>query len=450
MVLGAASVWFGGCQSYVARPLTREALDDALVIPPLDVLASRVHTPPHPLLPALMVDASDGIDPTEAACLAVVLNPTLRAERARRGLVAAQLIQAGLLPNPQLSLSLDRPIAGATDGTVTAYGLGVGWDVGALVEHQSVVAAARAEDRAAALDLLWQEWQFACAARLAVSQAAWQQAVCRTLSGAVDEARVALEDLRGALASGNTTSLEVDAAEATLHSQIAQLRAAERSREVAMLDARRAIGFAPDAAITLASTDALVPLRDLPSLAEAFGDARETRIDLAALRAGYDAQEERVRAAVLAQFPRLNIGLNAARDTGDVRTLGVGVAIDLPIFDRAQGRIATERATRDQLFAEYTVREFALRADLAAILAELDRIDPEIEAQATYVRTVDTLLTTLRADEERQLVDIISVEQLRVAVVNARIELLTLRQRQAELGIAFETVAGHLVTGGAS
>ena len=59
-----------------------------------------------------------------------------------------------------------------------------------------------------------------------------------------------------------------------------------------------------------------------------------------------------MRAAVLAQFPRVNIGFSQLRDTTNVVTSGFGVTIDLPVFDRNQGHIAIERATRKQLFDE--------------------------------------------------------------------------------------------------
>jgi hypothetical protein len=58
------------------------------------------------------INLRDGISPDEAATLAVVPNPTLRADRYRKGLASAQPVQVGVLPNPQFSYSLDKPVAG--------------------------------------------------------------------------------------------------------------------------------------------------------------------------------------------------------------------------------------------------------------------------------------------------------------------------------------------------
>lgn len=437
------------CQSYEARPLSRLAVDEALATPALVDLAESYTARPHPLLPPVQINPADGIDPTEAACLAVVINPDLRAERARRGVAAAQVIQAGLLPNPQLGASFDVPSGGATADTMSALGLGVSWDLDALITHDADLAAARAEDRAAALDLLWQEWQVASAARLAVTQAAWQEQVCATLALAVTDAQTTLDDLTRALDAGEATSLDVAATRSTLHGYIAQLRAAERSRDLAQLEAKRAIGLPPDADLS-PTPPAQSAAYALPSLDDAFATARDTRVDLAALREGYEAQEQRTRSAVLSQFPKLNIGLSAARDTGDVQTLGLGVSIDLPIFDRAQGRIAEERATREALFAEYVAREFSLRSDLGAILAELERLAPEIQTQQASLEAAQDTLRIIEDDRNRQLVDILSVEQLRDEVINNRLALLELGQRQAELRVALEAAIGAFGEGGGS
>ena len=72
------------------------------------------------------------------------------------------------------------------------------------------------------------------------------------------------------------------------------------------------------------------------------------RPDLQALQASYRSQEEKFRGAVLAQFPALNVGLTRARDTSGLYTMGFGLTLSLPIFNRNRGNIAIENATRTQ------------------------------------------------------------------------------------------------------
>src|SRR5437016_4750636 len=99
-VLGSALTCVSlGCQQYQAKPMTAEAVEQELLPPDRQALRVRIAKLRHPLLPPITFDGSEGITPDQAAVLAVVLNPSLRAERDGRGIAQAQLIQAGLLPN---------------------------------------------------------------------------------------------------------------------------------------------------------------------------------------------------------------------------------------------------------------------------------------------------------------------------------------------------------------
>src|SRR4051794_35819849 len=98
-----------GCAKYDPAPLTRERVGKRLAAPDTDTLnvaASDLH---HPILKPLALDLERGLSPDDAAVLAVIANPSLRGERDRRNIASAQLVQAGLLPNPQLTAGLDFP-----------------------------------------------------------------------------------------------------------------------------------------------------------------------------------------------------------------------------------------------------------------------------------------------------------------------------------------------------
>ena len=98
MALGLIS----GCATYSSMPLDRAVVDQQLAVPSatsLCVHAAEVH---HPILAPIQLDLRNGLSPDEAAVLAVLLNPALRAERDRQAISIAQLLQAGILPNPTL------------------------------------------------------------------------------------------------------------------------------------------------------------------------------------------------------------------------------------------------------------------------------------------------------------------------------------------------------------
>src|ERR1700682_3319394 len=108
-----------GCATYLQKPLsTRPALPER--IPDLTIDPRQL---PLPELAAHTFDPTDGLDITEVAMLAVVNTPDLKTARAAAGIAHAQAFAAGLLPDPQLSASLDIPDAGQP-ATVNAYGFG--------------------------------------------------------------------------------------------------------------------------------------------------------------------------------------------------------------------------------------------------------------------------------------------------------------------------------------
>jgi hypothetical protein len=107
--------------------------------------------------------------PDEAAILAFIANPKLRSTRDQRKLAAAHLLQAGILPNPQFSYALGVPTGGATQGTVNAFNYGPSWEITSIISRDSKIAAARADAVSVDLDVAWQEWQAAQAAKLRLS-----------------------------------------------------------------------------------------------------------------------------------------------------------------------------------------------------------------------------------------------------------------------------------------
>ncbi len=353
--------------------------------------------------------APQGIAPLgmdAVATLAVLNNPELRAARAATHVAQAQAFAAGLLPDPQLNYTSDYKMDGNIPRTdprypeYDAYGLGLYVDVQALLTHSSNKAAAQASYEQARLDLLWQEWQTVAEARTLYVEQSIAAAREAFLAPAVQVYAEELERSQRALAAGNVTREQTSADLAVLVDARTQLGAADRSLLEAEQGLRTLLGVAPQVTLPLKP---LGPpsIPDRASLATAAAQLAYSRPDLRALAAGYHAQEEKLRAAVLSQFPNLQIGITRARDDSDVHTAGFGATLTLPIFDRGRGNIAIQRATREQLREEYLARLdqgvaniwqlWGESQQLAAQLADLDRRLPRLEqnldaAKATYER----------------------------------------------------------------
>ena len=94
-----------GCESYHRLPLTNQAVRRSLAVPSWKKLRQKAAYFARIAAVPVQLQPKRGLLPSEAAIIAVLVNPDLREIRDARGEAAAQLLQAGILPNPQLSES---------------------------------------------------------------------------------------------------------------------------------------------------------------------------------------------------------------------------------------------------------------------------------------------------------------------------------------------------------
>ncbi len=337
------------CATYHPRPLPTGP--DLAAAPRLQVPARMVQVPglkPHPFNPA------NGLDMTELVTLAVVNNPDLKAQRLRAGVAGAELFQAGLLPDPQLSPAFVHPTGGPPPLS-NGYSLGLSQDLSALVTRSAAQAGARAHQKQINLDILWQEWQVAQRARQLFVRVRSQERLQRIL----DTQRRLLEDRyrrdRKALHEGNLTLSVVSADLVGLVDAQTRLRRLQRARNQAWHALDGLLGLQPGVEPKLTGST------DLTAFSKAAFDAAVSRLpqrrpDLLALQYGYRSQEQAVRKAILRQFPALSVGLTGGQDTSEVRSVGIGVTLSLPLFNRNRGHIAIARATRALLRQTYQQR----------------------------------------------------------------------------------------------
>jgi outer membrane protein TolC len=325
------------------------------------------------------------LDMTAVASVAVLNNPGLRSARAALHVAQAQAFAAGLLPDPQLSYSADYAMDHVTSPAdprypeYNAYGLGLTIDLQTLLTHASAHAAASANYQQARLDLLWQEWQTVAQARSLYVQQAIAAGRVAFLAPAEQTYAAAAARSQRALAAGNVTLEQSSADLAVLQDVRTQLGSADRSRLQAEQALRALLGVKPDVSIPIQAL-AAPPIPTRARVAAAVAQVARHRPDLLALRAGYRAQEEHVRTAVLAQFPDISLGVTRARDVSDVHTTGFGATLTLPLFDRGRGQIAIQRATRAQLHAEFQARVDQAQGDVWQLWDEMQQLDRQLHA----------------------------------------------------------------------
>ena len=428
-----------GCSTYREKPLSPEAVEQALAPPPPSDWQVRIADLHHPRLAAISIDPAGPFSPDQLAVLAVVINPGLRARRAERALAEAQVVQAGILPNPQLSLGTDLAVSSPAGDATRGSSLGLGWDFTSLITRGAKRDAALAHVEQVALDIAWQEWLIAEGTKQAAFRVAGAQQRL-ALTQALEQVLGAQQQVMSrAFALGMRTRLDEVAAALAAADAHRQTLDAESEIETHRLALNRLLGLPPERAVAVQVVQWPTTIVWPPRLTE---DIQHQRLDLLALRCGYESQEASLRAAVLGQFPRISINLARATDTSKVRTLTLGVAIELPLFDRNQGVIASESATRERLFDEYVERVFAARSDLAQAQAEAAAISRRIADADHTIAGLELHAQDVARAETNHTVDVLTANGIASQVLLRRIDVLTLRQQLAEVRIASELAAG--------
>ena len=433
-----------GCSVYRPVPLDQAAVDVALKPPSMGAVRLEAEKIQHPLIKPLLFNDRDGLSPEEAAVMAVIVNPQLRAIRDQRGLASAQLLQAGILPTPQISYSLDFPSGANPGGLVNAYGLGMSWEITSLIARSAKINAAKAHVTSVDLDIAWQEWQVAQAAKLHVyrlASARQQLDLAREIEKGLEENSSLIQK---AAAMHNKTDIDLAAAEASRQQAQAARLALEREVNTERLGLNVALGLPPDQEVMLQDTinPSLMMANHHPTSAELLNTLEDHRLDLLALKTGYQSQEATLRAAIRSQFPKINLGFTRSRDTSDITTSGFGATFDLPFFDRNQGQIALEKATRQQLFDEYVARVAEARAEVIRIVSDSESVQRQVNAAEETVPALERLVKAYEKALSNGNADILSYYETRNNLTTKRLEIIKLQQDLTDLSVALEIASG--------
>lgn len=425
-----------GCASYQALPLN----DHPLLPDSLSQLRVDARQLPFPHLARYTVDPSNGLDITEIAILAVLNNPELQLARADTHIAHAQAFAAGLLPDPQFNLARDFPVRKAA-GVTTAYNYGIAYDINSLISHSAKAAAAAANLRKANLDLLWQEWQVIARARVLFTRAVTQKRLLSWLTQKADLLHTQYRKSRTALAQGNMTVIAADSALIAWQDAERQRNDLQRQQAKTRHQLDNLLGLAPTVRLTLVDSSNPAQLSDA-SVEQALKKLPQRRPDLLALKAGYNAQDARYRQAILNQFPAFNLGIDKARDTGDIVTHGFTLALTLPLLDGNRGNIAIAKATRQRLHDEYEIRLNRARAKVLQLLTDRKLLTSQLDTITRHLPELDRAANQARAALASGSLDtaaFVSFESVRIA---KHIEAANLKQSLMENRIALLTLVG--------
>ncbi|HEX6841271.1 MAG TPA: TolC family protein, partial [Stellaceae bacterium] len=213
------------------------------------------------------------------------------------------------------------------------------------------------------------------------------------------ERRLALQEqlvglLERRLAAGQAAALDVTRERLILNQTRLAQDGARRQIAEARADLASAIGVPEhvlaDTAFSFARFDQPATLPSDAAIAALRRQALQSRNDLRALLAEYEAAQAALQLEIARQYPDVTLGPGYTYDQGD-NEITLGIAVKLPILNQNQGPIAEAVARRREAAARFTELQ-------ARVMGDIDR------AAAAYGGATQTLATadTLEAGEEHR------------------------------------------------
>jgi outer membrane protein TolC len=443
MALGLAGLAVAGCATYTRVPLDPHRELAALRDRSLDGFAVEHAVPGQEDRAAQVAfEPSDGFSEAEVVAVGLTLNPDLRAKRLEMGEARSLLIAAGIWPNPEVGLAWLGGIAGASGSVVEADVL---FELLRLGERSARKEAARARMEEVGADVIAQEYRTVAEVRSHrwAVLAAYQSV--RLLEEEASLRERASDLVRQRRQVGEGTELDISVSELELAETRRDLRQAQGELEAQQRLLNRLLGLPPDYALRLSEAGQPLTITVFEDLADEELDRRllQGRFDLRASEAAYARAEEELKAAILRQYPRLRLGPAFQRELEGDASLGLGLSLELPLFDRNQGEIAERQAARDRLRAEYQALLHRIRADAYAARAVLRRARLEVETQERdilpLIRRNQTLFEGAFRARELNIVDWVTAQQ---RAVRARREYLESLVRYGEALVQLEAATG--------
>lgn len=340
---------------------------------------AQVTSAPSTSVAAQYIDLANGWSIDDAIARAIAQEAALRAARTYVEAARGMRVQAGLRPNPSVSLERrDEP--GGTDNQTMAS---VQWPLD-LFRRASRVTVAEREINATQLEVRDRERLLAADVRVAYGAVLTALRHLGILDSLVDATTVQHQLLGARVDEGAATPLERDLLTIELR-RLESERLLQTGRvEAAVFELKRVVGIPAEVPITVRDDLESIMHRDLtmpPGLpatgltqradvlaAEARVGVAEARIDLAQRQGRFDM-------TLLASYMRMDAGFpqhGFASDGILERVRGVfqyfsgGVMVTMPLFNRNQGEVATAQAERNGAVARLDAARIAMGNELAA------------------------------------------------------------------------------------
>jgi outer membrane protein TolC len=398
------------------------------------------HALPLGTAPRLLPAPKHALSMRQTALFALAHSPDLAVARDQARLAIARARQSDKLSDPQFQ-AMGAPPTVHIPGLTNAYSLGLAEDLQGLLTEPARAEGARAKADQARLELAWSEVETAQKAATLYAEAVLSAQKERALSRLSAITRLQAARSAQALSQHNTTIANAGSDLSASLDILSQRDAAARAALMARARLKAVLGIEPNAALKLRAISDPPPI-SRRAVIRALAVVRSRRPDLLALRAGYHAQNEAVIAALLEQFPAMNVGFQRASDNTNVQTNGLTVTVNIPIFGSTQARIRTARASRAELHAQYQARLDLTAADAWRTFHALALLHRQVSELEQAVPALRQMAARARVAYAQGNLSPSSYMLLETSLAAREGELLDLKQSLWQDTIALRTVLG--------
>ncbi len=367
-------------------------------------------------------------------------HPLLHARTHEVEAARGRLVTASLLPNPQWVMDTESPVDG-DDATRLSTRLTFTLPTGRKRRWRMAAAEAGVTRSQAALaretELLLAE-----AADAAIEVLYLQELA--TLQGALSQLAARTADVLGGQFQGGTTPYTTTIKSRLDAAQIELARLDTLGRlEQARVRLNRSAGLAP---ATLVSMRGELIVRAIPSirLERLLAEAERSRPDLAESRATVLESQRRYSQACAEARPDVDLGPRVHNSLGETDDrVGARLAIDLPLFDRNQGRIAENAAMIRTRRAMLDATEINTLSDVAAAYVELQAAQTQLDYHRAHVQPfVEQAEAAIRGTAADKVLAPGQISELMEQLARMRVEQLELRYVHTRLRMRLELLLG--------
>lgn len=357
----------------------------------------------------------------QAVKLALGQNRELRASIYELGMARGQAVQAGLLPNPEIEVSLRKQQDPAQK---IQADIGVEYDLSALIMVPLRKGVAESEFDATRVRVARDVLETAYQARLAFYDVQARQAVLDLRKRAFDAFQAGYAAAEELHRVGNLPDVDL----ATQRAAVEAARIEVAEAENALLDARERFNVAAGLSGDQTTWTLAGPLpapEDMPANAESTEkNAISASLELAEMAKRMEAVAKRVGLhRTEGALPHLSGGFHGEQD-GISWELGGHFTVALPVYDRAQGKIINAQSELGALRERYVATAVAVRASTRMV-------QNRIESAGKRARHFQSALIPAR---EKALAEtLLQYNAMHVSVF----QLLDVQRRVTEAGIAY-------------